>query len=178
MPKPIDLRRERLAHIVKVTMRALHRALQMRLAQHSVSVGHWTYLRALWQTDGLTQRELSEEAGLAEPTTFTALKAMERRGYVVRRPAEGDRRKRQVFLTPSGRALEAKLVPLAEDVNAVAVRGLPAADVAKTRRTLLALLDNLNDDESRPGNDTRRVPSTRELGRLVERATRSDQALK
>jgi len=58
------------------------------------------------------------------------------------------------------------------------VRGLPAADVAKTRRTLLALLDNLNADESRPGNDTRRVPSTRELGRLVERATRSDQALK
>ena len=177
MQKATDLRHERLAHIVKVTMRALHRALQMRLAQHGVSVGHWTYLRALWQTDGLTQRELSEEAGLAEPTTFTALKAMERRGYVVRRPAEGDRRKRQVFLTPRGRALEAKLVPLAEDVNAVAVRGLSAADVAKTRRTLLALLGNLNADESRPGNDARRVPSTRELGRLVERAVRIDQAL-
>ena len=176
MQKPTDLRQERLAHIVKVTMRAFHRALQMRLAEHGVSVGHWTFLRALWQTDGLTQRELSEEAGLAEPTTFTALKAMERRGYVVRRPAEGDRRKRQVFLTPRGRALEAKLVPLAEDVNAVAVRGVSAADVAKTRRTLLALLDNLNADETRPGNDTRRVPSTRELGRLVERAMRGDQA--
>ena len=176
MQKPTDLRQERLAHVVKVTMRAFHRALQMRLAEHGVSVGHWTFLRALWQTDGLTQRELSEEAGLAEPTTFTALKAMERRGYVVRRPAEGDRRKRQVFLTPRGRALEAKLVPLAEDVNAVAVRGVSAADLAKTRRTLLALLDNLNADETRPGNDTRRVPSTRELGRLVERAMRGDQA--
>ena len=170
MQDPTDLRRERLAHVVKVTMRAFHRALQMRLAEHGVSVGHWTYLRALWQTDGLTQRELSEEAGVAEPTTFTALKAMEQRGYVVRRPAEGDRRKRQVFLTARGRALEAKLVPLAEDVNAVAVRGLSAADVAKTRRTLLALLDNLNADKARPGNGGRRVPSTRELGRLRERA--------
>jgi DNA-binding MarR family transcriptional regulator len=166
MQKPTELRDERLAHVVKVAMRALHRALQMRLAEHGVSIGHWTYLRALWQTDGLTQRELSEEAGVSDPTTFTALKAMERRGYVVRRPAEGDRRKRQVFLTARGRALEAKLVPLAEDVNAVAVRGLSAADVARTRRTLLALLDNLNADEARTGS-SRRVPSTRELGRLV-----------
>jgi DNA-binding MarR family transcriptional regulator len=119
---------------------------------------------------------LSEEAGLAEPTTFTAVKAMERRGYVVRRPAEGDRRKRQVFLTPRGRALEAKLVPLAEDVNAVAVRGLAASDVARTRRTLLALLGNLNADETGLGSAARRVPSTRELGRLLERAARTDQA--
>ena len=170
MQRPADLNRERLAHIVKVTMRAFHRALQMRLAEHGVSIGHWTYLRALWQTDGLTQRELSEEAGVSDPTTFTALKAMERRGYVVRRAAASDRRKRQVYLTPRGRALEAKLVPLAEDVNAVAVRGLSAAEVRETRRTLLALLDNLNADAARPGDGALRVPSTRELGRLTERA--------
>ena len=164
-----DLRRERLAHVVKVTMRAFHRALQMRLAEHGVSIGHWTFLRALWQTDGLTQRELSEEAGVSDPTTFTAVKAMERRGYVVRRLAEDDRRKRRVFLTARGRALEAKLVPLAREVNAVAVRGLLASDVANTRRTLLALLDNLSADEARSRNGSRRIPSTRELGKLVKR---------
>jgi DNA-binding MarR family transcriptional regulator len=147
--KTADLRRERLAHIVKVTMRAFHRALQVRLAEHRVAIGHWTYLRALWQSDGLTQRELSEEAGVAEPTTFSALKAMERRGYVVRRSVDGDRRKRKVFLTARGRALEAKLVPLAEAVNAVAVRGVSPSDVAKMRRTLVALLDNLNADAKR-----------------------------
>jgi len=105
-----------------------------------------------------------------EPTTFAALKAMERRGYVVRRAVAGDRRKRQVFLTARGRALEAKLVPLAEAVNAISVRGMPAADVAVTRRTLLAIVDNLAADEARPDNGQRRIPSTRELGRLVERA--------
>ena len=182
MRKPTDIRRERLAHIVKVTMRAFHRALQMRLAEHEVAIGHWPYLRALWQSDGLTQRELSDEAGVAEPTTYSALKAMERRGYVVRRSVDGDRRKRKVFLTARGRALEAKLVPLAKEVNAVAVQGLSAPDVAKARRTLLALLDNLNADAARPAKGGRRVPSTRELGRLVERAAGKrpgpEQALK
>jgi hypothetical protein len=35
---------------------------------------HWTFLRILWQSDGLTQRELSMRAGVTEPTTFTASK--------------------------------------------------------------------------------------------------------
>src|SRR5262245_29007878 len=67
---------DRLAHLVKHAARALARALQMRLAEHGVSYGHWTFLRVLWETEGLTQRELSAQAGVMEPTTFAALKAM------------------------------------------------------------------------------------------------------
>ena len=49
-------------------------------------------------------------------------------------------------------------MPLAKDVNAIAARGVPAADVAATRRTLLALLHNLAADEARRRNARRRVP--------------------
>src|ERR1043166_2776968 len=103
---------DRLAHLVKDATRALVRALQMRLAGHKVSFGHWTFLRILWEGDGLTQRELSEEAGVMEPTTFSALKAMERLGYIRR---DNGRNKVCVFLTPRGRALKRALVPLAEE---------------------------------------------------------------
>src|ERR1700686_5231924 len=76
---------DRLPHLVKDATRALVRALQMRLATHAVSFGHWTFLRILWEGDGLTQRELSEQAGVMEPTTFSALKAMEKLGHIVRK---------------------------------------------------------------------------------------------
>src|SRR5207247_859344 len=66
---------DRMAHLVKDATRALVKALQRRLAVHGVSFGHWTFLRILWETDGLTQRDLSREAGVMEPTTFAALKA-------------------------------------------------------------------------------------------------------
>jgi DNA-binding MarR family transcriptional regulator len=138
---------DRMAHLVKDATRALVRSLQTRLAEHGVSFGHWTFLRILWESDGLTQSELSREAGVMEPTTFTALKAMEARGYVVRRQLAGNRRKVHIFLTAKGRALKRTLVPLAEDVNRVAVRGVTAADVAATRRTLVAVLVNLARDE-------------------------------
>ena len=77
--------KDRLAHVIRETARALVRALTQRLAEHGVSFGHWAFLRILWQQDGLTQRELSEEAGVMEPTTFAALKTMEELGLVMRR---------------------------------------------------------------------------------------------
>ena len=158
---------DRLAHLIKDATRGLVRALQMRLAEHSVSFGHWTFLRILWETDGLTQRELSVQAGVMEPTTFAALKAMEKLGYISRRQRPDNRKNVHVFLTPKGRALKAKLVPLAEEVNEIAVRGVSAADVAATRRALLAMIENLARDDVESVNQKRRIPSTRELARMV-----------
>jgi MarR family transcriptional regulator, organic hydroperoxide resistance regulator len=154
---------DRLAHLVKDATRALVRALQMRLAGHAVSFGHWTFLRILWEADGLTQRELSEQAGVMEPTTFSALKAMERLGYVVRRKRGGDRKKMYVFLTPKGRHLRDRLVPLAEEVNCIAVRGVRLADIATSRSVLFAIIENLARDEQAADM---RMPSTRDLARL------------
>ena len=161
---------ERFAHLVKLAARGVARALQMRLTEYSVSYGHWTFLRILWEEEGLTQRELSARAGVMEPTTFAALKAMAQRGYVTRRRNPQSRKEMQVFLRPQGRSLQAKLVPLAEEVNDVALRGVGAADIAATRRTLLALINNLAVDEKAAPTSLRRIPSTRELSRLARRS--------
>jgi len=138
---------DRLAHLVKDATRSLIRALQTRLAEHDVSFGHWAFLRVLWERDGITQRSLSEEVGVMEPTTFAAVKAMEELGYVSRRQARDNRKNVYVHLTPAGRALKARLVPLAEEVNRVAVAGLPAAEVARVRNALLMIIENLARDE-------------------------------
>jgi DNA-binding MarR family transcriptional regulator len=156
---------DRLAHLVKDATRALVRALQMRLTEHAVSFGHWTFLRILWESDGLTQKELSEEAGVMEPTTFAAMKSMEALGYIERRQLPGNKKKVHVFLTEKGRALKEKLVPLAEEVNNIGVKGVRAADIATARDVLLTIIRNLAADEA--DNGQRRVLSTRELSRLL-----------
>jgi MarR family transcriptional regulator, organic hydroperoxide resistance regulator len=144
---------DRLAHLVRDAARGLARGLQLRLADHAVSFGHWVFLRILWEADGLTQRELSVRAGVMEPTTFAAVKALERLGYVTRRKRAGNRKNVYVDLTPQGSALKAQLVPLAEAVNDVAVRGVPPAHIATTRETLLAMIRNLAQDEAASAAD-------------------------
>ena len=139
---------DRMAHLVKDATRAFLRALQVRLAVHNVQMGHWAFLRILWERDGLTKRELSIEAGVMEPTTFIALRAMETLGYVTLEKRNDNRKNVYVFLTPAGKRLHKVLVPLAEQVNGVALQGLGAADVATTRRALLQMIDNLTRDPS------------------------------
>jgi len=142
-----DVPNDRLAHLIKDATRGFQRGLQRRLSEHAVSFGHWSFLRILWDTDGLTQRELSERAGVMEPTTFTALAAMDKLGYIRRVPAPEGGRKVFIHLTPAGQALKDVLVPMAVEMNEIAVRGLREADIAATRRTLLAMVANLAEDE-------------------------------
>ena len=137
---------DRMAHLVKDATRAFLRSLQVRLAKHEVALGHWTFLRILWERDGLTKRELSNEAGVADPTTVIALRAMEELGYVRLEQRPDNRKNVYVFLTAAGRKLKRKLVPVAEEVNAIALAGMSDADVIAARRALLSMIDNLAQD--------------------------------
>ena len=138
---------DRMAHLIRDTERAFRRALQIRLAEYGVPFGHWSFLRILWESDGLTQKELSVRAGVMEPTTFAAMKAMEAQGYIVRRQLPPNKKNIYVHLTEAGRALKECLVPLAEDTNHISMRDISAEDLATTRRVLLSMIDSLARDE-------------------------------
>lgn len=140
--------KDRLAHLVRDCGRAFRRALELRLAAHGVPFGHWTFLRILWHGDGLTQKELSERAGVMEPTTFAAMKAMEALGYVTRQQAPHNRKNVYIHLTDQGRALREVLVPLAVDTNRISTQGIAAADLATARQVLLTMIENLAQDEA------------------------------
>jgi MarR family transcriptional regulator, organic hydroperoxide resistance regulator len=137
---------ERMTHLIRTAFRCTSSALQRRLKQQDVLYGHWTFLRILWQTDGVTQRQLSEQAGVTEPSTVTALKAMETLGYITRQKMAGNKKQIRVFLTSKGMGLRSQIVPCAQEVNRIVIAGIPAEDLAATRRTLLAVIDNLNGD--------------------------------
>ena len=137
---------DRMAHLIRDTERAFRRALQLRLAAHGVPFGHWAFLRILWEADGLTQKELSQRAGVMEPTTFTAMKAMEAQGYITRNQIPTNKKNVYVHLTDAGRALKKELVPLAEETNKISVEGLAPKEIATARKVLLAMLVNLSEE--------------------------------
>jgi DNA-binding MarR family transcriptional regulator len=139
---------DRLAHLVRDAGRAFNKRLQVRLQKHNVSFGHWTFLRILWTSDGLTQKELSDLAGVMEPTTFSAIQSMEALGYVARKQKPDNRKNMYVHLTPKGKALKKALVPLAVDVNHVAVHGVSQAELLTTRKVLLKVIENLAQEEA------------------------------
>lgn len=179
---------DRLAHLVRDAARAFHRALQARLAQHDVPFGHWTFLRILWESDGLTQKELSERAGVMEPTTFAAMKAMEVRGYIVRRQLPTNKKNMYVYLSDEGRAMKERLVPLAEETNHVSTEGISPDAIKVTRKVLLAMIENLAKDElgcehpvaqgsMATGGPSPESPARKQPAPMLAKAARSRPAL-
>jgi DNA-binding MarR family transcriptional regulator len=132
-----------LGYLVRDTYRSFTRELEARISEAGVSIGQWYFLRALWEEDGLTQRELSRRVRMMEPTTVTAVNAMERRGLVRRDRDSKDKRKIRVLLTPKGRDLQSRLLPCAKSVNEMAAAGLSENEVATLRHLLERVRRNL-----------------------------------
>ncbi len=130
---------------VRITHRLIQRALQARICRHGVTLGMWYFLRVLWNEDGLTQREISRRIGTMEPTTLSAIMAMERSGLVRRVRNADDRRKINIFLTERGRSLGPQLLPAAIDVVGMTVKGLSDREIASLLGMLGTMQRNLYD---------------------------------
>jgi len=128
---------------IRVTHLAYAQDLQNYLVGHEIPVGMWFYLRALWEEDGLTQKELSRRVGATEPTTAQQLVNMEKQGYVARRRSTQDKRSSHVLLTPAGRALRNRLLPYAIEVNATALDGMSKTEIRQLRALLERIRENL-----------------------------------
>lgn len=133
------------SQLLRDVHRSFTRSLQARIASHGVTMGQWLFLRALWQEDGITQRELSQRVGMMEPTTVTALNGMERRELVQRVRNPHDRRKVNIYLTPKGRSLREVLLPCALEINQLALRGIADDELTRTMDLLRLVMDNLRE---------------------------------
>lgn len=123
--------------------RAMTRQFSAQIAKHGVTLGLWPFLRALWDEDGLTQRELSEKVRMKGATTVAALNKLEDRGLVRRQSNQIDARKINVFLTPKGRSVYRKVIPEVETVNAQCLSGLSKEDQVDFKSLIRRIRNNI-----------------------------------
>ena len=104
-------------------------AMARFVSRHGISGPHWGYLRHIYFDDGLSQRELSDRMARQGATTVTALKRLEKAGFVTSRPHETDQRKNRIYLTHEGRDLVVKIMPYVRDVEEIAFAGFSEKEV-------------------------------------------------
>ncbi len=130
-------------YLLRDTSRLLLRTLSKQIERHGVTLGQYFLLRELWEEQGITQRQLSARVGILEPSTVSALDAMENLDLVLRVRSKQDRRKIHVYLTEKGSALRNVLLRYALQLNREALAGIPAEEVLKVREILLRVKANL-----------------------------------
>jgi DNA-binding MarR family transcriptional regulator len=133
---------ESIGYQLRRTSREMAALLKAQIASENITIGMWYFLRALWQRDGVIQRELTDYVGLMQPTTVAALRSMENRGLIRMDPDKTDRRSVRIFLTSEGRRLKSRLMPKVAKINKIAVKDMTAEEVAMFLKTLKKVHDN------------------------------------
>ena len=136
---------EAVGFVVFQAHQAMRQEMYRRFARLGLEITpeQWALLVRLWERDGRSQNDLSEVTLRDKHTISRMLDGMVERGWVERRPDPNDGRSKLVFLTRTGLALEARLVPLAEELVHEMLRGIDADELQLTLQTLRKMADNL-----------------------------------
>ena len=130
---------ESLGFLIAEAERASKRVLFARIADHGIRRGGWFVLRALWENEGMTQRELAQRLGLMETSVLEMVRALEGDGLVSRTRDPEDERRVMIALTGKGSALRDKAMHVPETI----AQGRSPEGVEELRehvRQLVALL--------------------------------------
>jgi DNA-binding MarR family transcriptional regulator len=147
MSNPFDVSREITLHVrdhclclhAQRAARALARRFDEAFRPLGLTNGQFSLMMALNRPEPPTMAGIAALLAMDRTTLTAALKPLERRGLMEVRPDPRDRRRRVMTLTPSGRELLAKAVPVWVETHAEVERRLPAGAAEILRAALEAV---------------------------------------
>lgn len=137
-------RQESIGFLVALARARIKRAVGSRVAAFHLSPQQFWVLVVLSEQPGLSLRELTEHHHVDPPTASRIVGALARRKLVRAGGDPSDRRRSRLTLTPSGKALARKVIPVAREIRATVVDGLSTQEQRTLRRGLRKIMSNLD----------------------------------
>ena len=104
-------------------------------------------LHVLWENDGISNRELSKESGLAMSSLTTMLERMEEKKLLERSIDENDKRKILIFLTDYAKSLKSEYDEIADKMTEISFKGISVEERLAFEMTLEKVLYNFEKAE-------------------------------
>ncbi len=129
--------------INRVGFALVHNFTSDALASVDLSIAMWRVLAVLSSNGEQRQIDLAELTSIDASTLSRLVTRLVELQLVTRRRSETSSREVVVELTSKGRDLVDRLIPIAQELEHVAIAGVPAKDLAVVRRSLRRMHENL-----------------------------------
>lgn len=124
--------------------RALDSIANIEFKEYQLSKGQYLYLTRIFENPGIIPDKLAEMIKVDRTTAARAIKKLEEKGFIEKKPDSKNKKIRRLFVTAEGAEL-APIIQLENEYsNQIALQNLSAQEVeafAKTLRTLTANID-------------------------------------
>ena len=129
--------------INRVGFALVERFSEGALADRGLTIAMWRVLAALSNNGALRQIDLSNLTSIEVSTLSRLVTRLVRMGLVTRTRNSTNSREVAVELTAKGRTVVAQMIPIAQELEETAARGLPKSDLAVVKRSLRRMHENL-----------------------------------
>ena len=119
------------------------RAINAKLRPYGLDYPRWRVLAVLQEHSGATMGQLADLTSVDRTTLTRTLGLMEEARLVARQERESDRRSLVISLTPKGRRMFARILPLTLAETDRALTGFSSAEIGALRDWLKRIADNL-----------------------------------
>lgn len=134
---------------IDTTIKKIRQTLQKKIeaAGLDITVDQWVLLDHIYRNEGIAQIELAELTAKDGPTVTRILDLLHKKGFIERRMPEDDRRKFQLFVTDTGRALFKEAFPIVAEVRQIGWGNLSDDDYFSFVRILDTIYNNITQQE-------------------------------
>ncbi len=120
-----------------------------RFMSLGVHPGQLPFLKTIGEQEGISQRELAQRIHVKPPTVAVAMKRMEKAGLICRRPAPGDQRVSQLFLTVRGQEMAESIRVALEETELALAAGFSEEEIRTMKGFCRRMAENLARMEER-----------------------------
>ena len=133
-----------IGYAVNRTAAIMRNSLQKAFSEvnDEITVDYWVILNRLWSRDGWIQSDLARMTHKDNASMTRMLDGMEKKGIILRRPDDSDRRANLVYLTQKGRDLEVHLKKIARANMNKAIKNLTVEEINAVKQILDKIHDN------------------------------------
>jgi len=137
VPSPLEAH---LGYWLRFVSNHVSHAFARRLEGQRATVAEWVVLRELYEAEAMAPSELAERLGLTRGAITRLADRLLAKALLTRTQEAGDRRRRQLALTPAGRRLVPELAALADANDAAFFGHLPADERARLEAAMRGLI--------------------------------------
>ena len=105
--------------------------------------GQVPLLKALYEKEGMSQRELADMLHIKPPTVAVSIKRMEKNGFIERRQDEKDQRITRIYLTEHGKKVNGEIIELLKENEEIIFQGFEEAERYLFKRFFRQMIKNL-----------------------------------
>ena len=131
-----------LPYLMNRLIARMNQNLADELRKRGFTFQDWRVLAVLAAHEGTNLTELAEATVIPQPSVSRLAANLAKRGYVARENGKTDSRNVHLFITPKGRAVHDKMLPLAVAEYRAAMKGFSAKEYENMRGALLRMMKN------------------------------------